>query len=290
MIKFDGRKFAQKKEEDLREKIKRLGERERSLKLVDILVGEDKASYLYVTLKKKAAQRVGINFRIIKLEASVGRETLLNLVKKLNKDPAVGGILFQLPLPDQLRKQQFEIINTIDYKKDVDCLTTRRLGCVLAGKAKILPATVKAVGQILRQAGYSKESIKGESVCILGRSSLVGQPLANWLINLGATVMVGHSKTKDLTQLTRQAKIIISATGKTNLIKADMVKRGAVVIDVGSPHGDVDFVPVMSKVSFITPVPGGVGPVTVVSLLENFVMNIACHVPNRKNNLSPLLF
>jgi len=271
MVKFDGRKLAQKKEEDLRKKINEMGERERNLELVDILVGEDKINRLYVSLKKKAAQRVGINFKIVKLKAATSVKELSDLVRRLNENRRVGGILFQLPLPDRLKKYQFKIINFIDYKKDVDCLTAQRLGYVLAGEAKILPATVKAVWQILRQAGYSKTSIKGENICILGRSSLVGQPLANWLINLGATVMVGHRKTKNLSRLTRQAKIIISATGKANLVKGNMVEEGTVVIDVGSPQGDVDFFSVAPKTSFITPVPGGVGPVTVVSLLENFV-------------------
>lgn len=270
MIVFDGKQFAREREEKLRRQWQKKPNKVRRKQLVDVLVGDDSAARTYVSLKKQAAQRVGMKFRSIVRKTATTQE-LFNLIKQLNKAEKVGGFLFQLPLPGSLRKNQPTIINSIASNKDVDCLTSRNLGLLLEGEADILPATVAAVTLILTEAGFPPEVLAGERVVVLGSSTIVGQPLANWLINQGATVTVGHKKTQNLAALTREAKIVVSATGQPNLVTTDMVAPGAVVIDVGAPRGDVDYEAVASKVSFITPVPGGVGPVTVVSLLENFV-------------------
>lgn len=270
MIVFDGKQFAREREEKLRQQWQKKPSKIHRKQLVDVLVGDDPAARTYVSLKKQAAQRVGIKFRSIVRKIATTPE-LLNLIEQLNKAEKVGGFLFQLPLPGRLRKDQSTIINSIAPGKDVDCLTSRNLGLLLEGETDILPATVTAVTLILVEAGFPPETLAGERVVVLGSSTIVGQPLANWLINQGATVTVAHKKTQNLAALTRQAKIVISATGQPNLVTDDMITPGTVIVDVGAPRADVDYEAVAPKVSFITPVPGGVGPVTVVSLLENFV-------------------
>ena len=179
--------------------------------------------------------------------------------------------MVQLPLPMSLKGKQEEIVETIIPTKDVDCLTAVNLGRLMMGEMTLLPATVRGIWEILGKAGINEKTIVGKNVSVLGRSDIVGKPLANLLINRGATVTVCHHQTKDLACLIKRADIVISATGSPNLVKGEMVKEGAIVIDVGSPKGDVDFGSVVKKASFITPVPGGVGPMTVVSLLENFL-------------------
>ena len=268
-IIFDGRKIASKKEKILREKWQALGGK-KNKKLVDILIGESKASKIYLDLKKKGAWRVGINFEEHFWPASLTKKEVIAKISDLNDDEKVGGIMIQLPLPDPLKSAETEIVNAILPEKDVDCLTATNLGFLMMGKPRLLPATVRGIAEILSFAGLGKKGVVGKNACILGKSNIVGKPLANLLINCGATVTVLNHWTKDIASFTKKADLLISATGKKDLIKETMVKKRAVVIDAGAPQGDVDFPKVAPLASFITPVPGGVGPMTVVSLLFNF--------------------
>lgn len=230
---IDGKAIAGKKLEDLRSKIIKLGIKP---KLAIVMVKGDPATEIYVRLKRKAAAKVGIETEIV------------DSLEKVSPD--TDGIIVQLPYPNQ-----DEVIAKIPIEKDVDGLT---------GKSDFLPATVKGILTALE--GFE---IEGKDVTIIGRSQEVGKPLAMALIDLGATVTVCHSKTQNLKLKTQTADILISATGHPGLVTVDMVKQGAVVIDVGTPKGDVDFENVKNIASAITPVPGGIGPLTVVSLLEN---------------------
>lgn len=244
---------------------------EQEKKLVDILVGDDRASQIYAGLKERAAREIGISFEVIKAPSTINSQGLMDLVEGLNRNNKVAGIMFQLPLPGYLRIDQEKIIDKIKPEKDVDCLTGYNLGRLLLGQPLLLPATVRAVWQILVTALEDERKIPGKKVVIVGRSNIIGKPMALLLVNRGATVTVCHRRTKDLAKCTRGAEILISATGQPGLITKDMVKSGSIIIDVGSPRGDVDFGQVKNKAAFITPVPGGVGPVTVTCLLENFL-------------------
>ena len=268
-IIFDGRKIASEKEKILRERWQALGEK-KNKKLVDILIGESKESKIYLNLKKETAWRVGINFEEYFWPASLAKKEIIAKIRDLNNDGRVGGIMIQLPLPNPLKLAETEIVNAILPEKDVDCLTATNLGFLMMGKPCLLPATVRGIAEILSFAGLGKKGVVGKNACILGKSNIVGKPLANLLINGGATVTVLNHWTKDVASFTKKADLLISATGKKGLIKETMVKKGAVVIDAGAPQGDVDFPQVAPLASFITPVPGGVGPMTVISLLFNF--------------------
>lgn len=255
IVVFDGEKEARRRELALKKKVKKLGKK---LKLVSVVVSDDKASHLYVDLKGEACRRVGIDFEKIEFEDEVEAGVLINSIKAECEKEDVTGVMVQMPLPEGLKKHEDEILSAIDLKKDVDGLSPKG--------SKFLPATVKAVMSILASEGVA---LRSKRVVVVGRSRIVGKPLFNHLKSLGVDVKMGHSKTSDLGKLTRNADVLISATGVAGLIKANAVKKGAVVIDVGEPRGDVDFDEVKKKAWFITPVPGGVGPMTVVSLLEN---------------------
>jgi methylenetetrahydrofolate dehydrogenase (NADP+) / methenyltetrahydrofolate cyclohydrolase len=265
---FDGRELARKIEAEVAEKVRRL---DRTPKLASIVVGGDRTSHVYVNLKGQAAKRVGIQFE--KLEFPVNSfqlSVLINKIKQLNADDSVTGIMVQMPLPSTFKGLTFKVVGAIDPRKDVDGLT---------GKGRFLPATVKAVLTILQMAN-GKWPIVGRRSVVVGRSRIVGKPLAEKLVRRGAMVTVAHSQTPDLGAVTRTAEILVSATGKIGLITQDMVKPGAVVIDVGEPKGDVDE-GVRAVASFLTPVPGGVGPVTVACLLENVVECSLSHTSGR---------
>lgn len=255
---FGGREFARKKELELVERVKQLT---RMPKLVSIVVGDNLTSHLYVDLKGEVAKRVGIQFKKIEFKVKSEKlkvEEIINIINKLNGDDLVTGIMVQMPLPQDIRDKTFDIVSAIAAEKDVDGLT---------GKGQFLPATVKAILDIL---GEIKVDVADRKVVVVGRSMIVGKPLAEELVRKGAKMTVAHSQTPDLGAVTRKAEILISATGKPNLIKKDMVKPGAIVIDVGEPKGDVAH-DVRKVASWITPVPGGVGPVTVACLMENVV-------------------
>ncbi|MDO8551811.1 MAG: tetrahydrofolate dehydrogenase/cyclohydrolase catalytic domain-containing protein [bacterium] len=267
MTIFEGKKLALEKEEILKEKLPRLGFKP---KLAVILVGNDRASKIFVDLKEKAAQRVGVEFIRKDFPEAVEYSELVGFIENSNKDISILGIMIQLPFPSQssIINYQSSVLDSINPKKDVDCLTSENLGLLMAGKPRFLPATVRAVVEIIHN---SELKIKNSNVVIVGGSILVGKPLAMVLSDIGATVTICRSQTEDLEKFTKEADILISATGEPDLITGDMIKEGAVVIDVGSPKGDVNFDEVSKKASFITPVPGGVGPLTVVSLFENLI-------------------
>ena len=272
-IIFDGRKFAQEKEKELRERVRKLKVKP---KLVVVLVGDSPASQLYVMKKKEAAERVEIKFELKKFKKSASEQTIIDFIKKKNGEKAVTGIIVQLPLPKKFN--EIKIRRAINSDKDVDCLHPKNLGLLMMGKPVYMPAAVKAVLEIIliavtpprsASAHLAGVTIAGKEVVIVGGSNLVGKPLAMVLSNLGATVTICRSTTLDLAKHSREADILVSAVGKQSLITKEMIKKGAVVIDVGE-RGDVKE-DVAQIASFIAPVPGGVGPMTVVSLLENML-------------------
>jgi len=281
-IIFDGKKLAgelaEKLDRDVTEFKVKTGI---TPKLVSILVGDDPASVLYTKIKQKKAKSVGIDFIKKEFPENVEPEELISVIEQLNKDNSVHGIMIQLPLPRQsvIRNSQSVIVDTINPQKDVDCLTSVNLELVKQGKPRFLPATVQAIFKIINQiprgAGTNSPLRCERSYCVVGSSGMVGKPLADYLENQGYQVNLCDEFTPDISVFTKQADILISATGIPNLIKKEMVKAGVVVIDVGSPVGDVDFENVSQVASFITPVPGGVGPLTVISLLENTLQ--ACY-------------
>ena len=249
--------------------------------LAAVLVGDDPASAVYVRNKEKAATEAGIFGQVFKLPAETTREELVALLGRLNGDARIHGILVQLPLPDHVDEDA--IIETIDPDKDVDGLHPANVGRLVAGRPRFVPATPAGIQQLLLRSGYDPE---GKHVVVCGRSNIVGKPVSNLLMQrtqgANATVTVCHTRTRDLAHITRQADILIAAMGRPNAITADMVKEGVVVIDVGinrvdAPErkrgyrlvGDVDFGPVSEKAAAITPVPGGVGPMTIAMLLSS---------------------
>ncbi len=238
--------------------------------LAVVIVGENPASQVYVKMKVKKCEEVGIASFTHELPASTSQEELLSLVEKLNKDKAIHGILVQMPLPKQIAAQR--VIEAISTAKDVDGLHPENAGRLVAGQECLAPCTPRGVIALLKAYGIP---IAGRHAVVLGRSILVGKPVANLLLNANATVTVCHSKTEDLPKIAREADILIAAIGRKGFVTADMVKEGAVVIDVGITredgrlHGDVDYESVEKKAGWITPVPGGVGPMTIACLLEN---------------------
>lgn len=245
-------------------------------KLVIVHVGEHPASASYIKKKLESAESIGMRTQLLKLDAGISKETLLSEIDRLNNDPDVSAFLVQLPLPGDLAKIEPLVTRAIEPKKDADGFTAYNLGKMfLSTEFEHLPPATPA--GIITLLEHYKISVEGKHAVIVGRSNIVGKPLAVMLINRGATVTVCNSRTPDLGAMTKQADILISAAGSQNLITGPMVKPGAVVIDVGMNRGDegltgdVDFAAVSQIASAITPVPGGVGPMTVASLLRNCV-------------------
>ena len=239
--------------------------------LAVIIVGEDPASQVYVRNKRRACDEVGFYSEAYELPASTTQEELNALVDKLNADPAIHGILCQLPLPKHLNEN--EVILRIDPKKDVDAFHPANVGRIMIGDYSFLPCTPAGVMALLQRSGID---VTGKECVVVGRSNIVGKPQAMLLLHANGTVTICHSRTKNLAEVCRRADILIAAIGKADFFTADMVKEGAVVIDVGMNRradgkltGDVDFASVAPKASYITPVPGGVGPMTITMLLKN---------------------
>ena len=239
--------------------------------LTVVIVGEDPASQVYVRNKARACAQVGIVSDVIRLPADSDEDELLSLIKKLNEDSGVNGILVQLPLPDGFDEKK--VICAIDPKKDVDAFGYENVGRILTGDYDFLPCTPAGVMELLRRSGIE---VRGKDCVVVGRSNIVGKPMAALLLHENGTVTVCHSKTADLPSHTRRADILVAALGRPGFIKADMIKDGAVLIDVGINRredgtltGDVDFDGCFEKASAITPVPGGVGPMTITMLLKN---------------------
>lgn len=239
-------------------------------KLVVIQIGNDNASSIYVKNKEKSAFEVGFNFEHKKYDDTITENVLISYIKELNKDNNVNGVIVQLPLPSHLNSKK--IINTIDPIKDVDGLTDINLGKLINDEESLTSCTPTGIMYLLDKTCIS---LNGKHVVVIGRSNLVGKPLIHMLLKKDATVTICHSKTINLEEFTKQADILIVAVGKKHLIKEDMVKNDAIIIDVGinkidnKLYGDVDFDNVIDKVSHITPVPKGVGPMTVAMLLKN---------------------
>ena len=271
---IDGRKLARKIETRVKKEVEDLNERGISPCLCSILVGNDPASKLYIKLKHKACERVGITAKDFQLSADVSQEELIDLVKELNKDQSIHGILVQLPLPQNINDKK--IMESIDTSKDVDGFHPLNMGNLLIGNEKIVPCTPHGIIHALEEYNVN---IQGSNAVIVGHSNVVGKPLASMLLNRNATVNVCHVYTNDLANFTKQADILIVATGVKHLIKAEMVKSGSVIFDVGITeedgkiYGDVDYENVIDKCSLITPVPGGVGPITVATLLEHVIQS-----------------
>jgi methylenetetrahydrofolate dehydrogenase (NADP+)/methenyltetrahydrofolate cyclohydrolase len=280
---IDGKQVAADMRAELKAEVAKLKEQGIVPGLGVILVGEDPASKSYVTAKERACEEMGIYSDDNRLNADISQEELMQKVRDMNNDPKINGILVQLPLPKHLNEA--EVLLAIDPTKDVDGFHPMNVGKMMVGEEAFLPCTPHGVIQLLLRSGVK---IEGANVVIVGRSNIVGKPLANMLIQKNAkgnaTVTICHTRTKDLTNQTRRADILIAAAGRPNTITADMVKDGVVVIDVGVNRvddatkkrgyrlvGDVDFEAVKEKASFITPVPGGVGPMTITMLLYNTV-------------------
>ena len=240
--------------------------------LTVVVVGDDEASKVYVNNKIKSCELLGIKSSVIKCDSNISKEELANIITTLNNDEACTGILVQAPLPSHL--DEAEIFNLIDNDKDVDGFNNYNAGALVKNNDGIIPCTVKGIGYLL---DYYNIDVRGKDVTIIGRSNIVGKPLANYLTNRDATVTLCHSKTNDLRSKTINADVVIVAVGSPNLIDASYIKEGTVVIDVGINRvdnkliGDVDFESVKDKCSYITPVPGGVGPMTVAMLMDNVI-------------------
>ncbi len=282
MTIIDGKKVAADIRAELKTKIDKLKTEGKTVPgLVTILVGEDPASKVYVRMKHKACEEVGINSKAEVLDANISEDELLKLIEQYNNDPLFHGILVQLPLPKHINEDA--VIEAISPGKDVDGFHPINVGNMVIGKETFFPCTPHGVVELLKR--YDIET-KGKHVVVVGRSNIVGKPVANLLLQkkegANAIVTICHSAAKDLSYFTKQADILIAAIGRPEFIKEEMVKDGCVVIDVGVNRvddpgskkgyklvGDVDFENVSKKASFITPVPGGVGPMTIAMLLKN---------------------
>jgi methylenetetrahydrofolate dehydrogenase (NADP+)/methenyltetrahydrofolate cyclohydrolase len=270
MVLLNGKSLADEVKERLKKEVKEL----KNVGLAVILVGEDPASHLYVSMKKKACEYVGIDSYSLQFEENISEEKLILEIEKLNQDENIDGILVQLPLPKHINTDK--ILALIDPSKDVDGFHPFNVGQIVTGLDGFAPCTPLGMIRLLEKYEINPQ---GKNVVVVGASNIVGKPIANLLLNLNATVEVCHIYTKNLKEHTLKADILVVAVGKENLITADMVKDGVIVLDVGINKssetgkivGDVDFENVSKKASYITPVPGGVGPMTIAMLLENTV-------------------
>lgn len=246
--------------------------KDKNLALFVVQVGVNAVSKKYITEKQKAAEKLGIAFSLTEVQGDVTQEDLEKKVQELASNPSCSGILVQLPLPSHLNTQK--VLDMIPQEKDVDVLSIKSLELFREGKLGILPPTVSAISLLLEASGVSLEN---KQVVIVGKGRLVGTPLSLWFLQKGITPVVADKSTPDIGEVIKKADILVSATGKAGLITGDMVKEGAVVVDAGTSveggntRGDVDFESVSKKAAFITPVPGGVGPLTVACLFQNLV-------------------
>lgn len=286
---ISGNEVAKVIRSELKEEISRMKSSGITPGLVVILVGEDPASQVYVRKKGEACQELGIHSETVRLPATATEEELLECIDKYNSDPKFDGILVQLPLPKQI--SEGKVLMRLDPGKDVDGFHPVNVGKMVVGAESYLPCTPAGIQELLVRSGNEP---KGKHVVVVGRSNIVGKPIANILVQKApgadATVTVCHSRTTDLPGITRQADILIAAIGVPKFVKADMVKDGVVVVDVGVNRiddpstksgtrlvGDVDFEPVKEKAKAITPVPGGVGPMTITMLMKNTVQAAKVH-------------
>lgn len=282
-VLIKGSEIAKQIKEELKQEIANMKNNNIIPGLATILVGEDEASKVYVGAKEKSCKELGIHSERIDLPAGTSEADLLALIDKLNKDPKIHGILVQLPLPKHINETK--VLYAIDPGKDVDAFHPVNVGKLMLGVPDFLPCTPHGIQELLVRTGIETN---GAEVVVVGRSNIVGKPIANMLIQknrkgANATVTICHTGTKDMASHTRRADILIVAAGKPKTVTADMVKEGVVVIDVGVNRletglvGDVDFETVKEKARAITPVPGGVGPMTIVMLMSNTVQSAKMH-------------
>jgi methylenetetrahydrofolate dehydrogenase (NADP+)/methenyltetrahydrofolate cyclohydrolase len=270
---MDGEELSKEILAQLKTRVERLGKKGIVPKLDIILAGDDDASQIYVRKKMQSSEEIGMKSELHLFPRNARQEEIIRMIEKLNSEKAVHGILVQIPLPSHMEEQK--VLNSICPEKDVDGLTTYNLGNLFAGEAKFEPCTPKGIIKLLESENIR---IEGGNAVVIGRSNIVGKPIALMLLKRNATVTICHSKTSDLKAHTGKADILVAAAGRPKLITGDMVKEGAVVIDAGISRsggkvvGDVDFERVKEKASHITPVPGGVGPLTVAMVLENTII------------------
>ncbi|HSR89048.1 MAG TPA: bifunctional 5,10-methylenetetrahydrofolate dehydrogenase/5,10-methenyltetrahydrofolate cyclohydrolase [Candidatus Udaeobacter sp.] len=267
---INGKLIAAKIETETAKQVAALKKQGITTKLAVVLVGENRASRTYIRRKQEAAQRVGIDFALHEFPKNISKDDLATAIKKLQQESNLSGLIIQLPLPEKLYKP--EVLNSIDPSIDVDCLNDANIGKLVMKTNLIEPPTPWAVIKTLKEIKFN---LAGKNATIVGAGALVGKPLAIMLVNEYASVTTCNSLTKNIKKKCLEADVVISAVGKKNLITADMIKKGAVVIDTGfvyekgKIYGDVDFPKISKKTSFITPTPGGIGPITVAKLLLN---------------------
>ncbi|MBC1978098.1 bifunctional methylenetetrahydrofolate dehydrogenase/methenyltetrahydrofolate cyclohydrolase FolD [Listeria marthii] len=268
---IDGKKLAKEIQEKVTSEVAELAKTGKKPGLAVVLVGDNQASRTYVRNKQKRTEEAGMKSVLIELPENVTEEKLLSVVEELNEDKTIHGILVQLPLPKHISEEK--VIDTISYDKDVDGFHPVNVGNLFIGKDSFVPCTPAGIIELIKSTGTQ---IEGKRAVVIGRSNIVGKPVAQLLLNENATVTIAHSRTKDLPQVAKEADILVVATGLAKFVKKDYIKPGAIVIDVGMDRdennklcGDVDFDDVMEEAGFITPVPGGVGPMTITMLLAN---------------------
>lgn len=268
---IDGREVSRSIKENIKSFVEnRKQENKQVLKMASILVGNDGGSKYYLNSQEKIATSLGILFDKIILDENTKEEELISLIDKLNNDISIYGIMLQLPLPKHINEKK--VVNTISPKKDIDCLTYENVGKLYLGEDAFLPCTPNSIITLLKEYNVKLE---GKEVVILGRSNIVGKPAFQMFLNENATVTVCHSKTKNLKEICKRADILVAAIGSPKFINSEYIKDGAIIIDVGTSSfegkitGDVDFDSVLEKVSLITPVPGGVGALTTILLINN---------------------
>lgn len=270
---LNGKELAQKLQQEMTQEVTALKEKGLQPGLAVILVGEDPASQVYVRNKERAANNIGMYSVVYRLPETTSEADLIAKIEELNQDDKIHGILVQLPLPKHINEDL--VLDTIVPEKDVDGFHPMNLGNLFAGKPTMIPCTPAGIMELIKLSGLD---LAGKNAVIIGRSNIVGKPMAHLLLQANATVTICHSKTKDLPKVAKQADVLVVAIGRANFVTADFVKEGAVVIDVGINRdennkltGDVKFDEVAPLTSFITPVPGGVGPMTITMLMRQTI-------------------
>ncbi|MBC1363581.1 bifunctional methylenetetrahydrofolate dehydrogenase/methenyltetrahydrofolate cyclohydrolase FolD [Listeria welshimeri] len=268
---IDGKKLAKEIQERVTTEVAELAKIDKKPGLAVVLVGDNQASRTYVRNKQKRTEEAGMKSVLIELPETVSEEKLLEVVEELNTDDTIHGILVQLPLPKHISEEK--VIDTISYDKDVDGFHPVNVGNLFIGKDSFVPCTPAGIIELIKSTGTQ---IEGKRAVVIGRSNIVGKPVAQLLLNENATVTIAHSRTKNLPEVAKEADILVVATGLAKFVKKEYIKTGAIVIDVGMDRdennklcGDVDFEDVIEEAGFITPVPGGVGPMTITMLLAN---------------------
>ena len=276
---IDGKKIAQQLRENVKQEVAALREKGVVVGLAVIIVGEDPASKIYVRNKERACNEAGIRSDVIRMPENTTQEELLREIERLNADTGIHGILVQLPLPKHI--DEAAVVAAVLPEKDVDGFHLHNAGALLQGKEGVIPGTPWGCLELIRSTGVD---LTGKNAVVLGRSNIVGKPMAMLLLQENCTVTVCHSRTQNLADIARQADVLVSAIGKANFVTADMVKPGAIVIDVGINRlpdghvvGDVDYAAVEPVAGYITPVPGGVGPMTIAMLLKNTLKQAKKH-------------